>query len=149
MKKILVLAILAAAAPFAVMAATPPAEPTPAATHAKAAKPLHVSHGETFAIKDYLVTGKTTVFDFYSEYCPPCRALGPFLERLHAARPDVAIIKVDINRPGIHGIDWQSPVAREFGLESIPHLKVYNPDGSLNSEGDPARELVGRWIDAL
>ena len=149
MKKFLALGIIAAAAPFATLAAVPPTETAPVSNHAKGVKPLHVSHGETIAIKDYLVPGKTTVFDFYSEYCPPCRALGPYLERLHAQRPDVAVVKVDINRPGIHHIDWQSPVAQEFGLESIPHLKVYNPDGTLNSEGDPARELVGRWIDAL
>ena len=93
-------------------------------------------------LSDYLVPGKTTVFDFYSEYCPPCRAISPRLEKLHATRDDIAVVKVDINRPDIKGIDWQSPVAKEFGLESIPHFKIYGPDGKLKAEGDPAYEMV-------
>jgi thiol-disulfide isomerase/thioredoxin len=151
MKKLLALAVLAAALPIAALAAAPaPENAAPAAdTHAKGTAPLHISHGQTINIKDYLVPGKITVFDFYSEYCPPCRRLSPLLVKLHEGRADVAVVKVDINRPGVAQIDWASPVAQQFGLESIPHLKVYNADGTLNSEGDAARELVVGWIMAL
>jgi thiol-disulfide isomerase/thioredoxin len=116
-------------------------------THAKGDKPIHISHGDEVKLADYLVTGKTTVFDFYSEYCGPCRAIGPRLEKLHETRADIAVVKVDINRPDTKGIDWQSPVAREFGLESIPHFKVYGPDGKLRAEGDPAYEMVMGWLE--
>jgi thiol-disulfide isomerase/thioredoxin len=114
--------------------------------HSKGDKPAHISHGEEVKLADYLVPGKTTVFDFYSEYCPPCRAISPRLEKLHEARSDIAVVKVDINRPDVKGIDWQSPVAKEFGLESIPHFKVYGPDGKLKAEGDPAYEMVEGWL---
>ena len=117
--------------------------------HAKGALPLHISHGQTIVLKDYLVTGKTTIFDFYSDYCPPCRALSPLLEQLHKERTDVAVVKVDINRPGVVGIDWDSPVAHEFGLQLIPNLEVYSPNGALQSQGDDARNLVIGWIQAL
>ncbi len=56
------------------------------------------------------------------------------------------MVKVDINRPGVKGIDWQSPVARQFSLESIPHFKVYGPDGKLQAEGDSAYEMVLGWL---
>ena len=104
--------------------------------HAKAAKPLHISQGTEVKLEDYVVPGKITVFDFYSEFCPPCRALGPRLASLHEKRTDLAVVKVDINRPGIHGIDWKSPVAQEFALHSIPHLSVYGPDGKHLADYD-------------
>jgi thiol-disulfide isomerase/thioredoxin len=114
--------------------------------HAKSAEPIRISHGEPVTLADYLVPGKTTIFDFYSDYCPPCRALKPKLENLHRTHPDVALVVVDINRPGTKGIDWKSPVARQFQLESIPHLAVYGPDGHLQGEGDGAESIVGRLI---
>ncbi len=144
MKKIPVLLALALAAILPARA-----DDAAASQHTKGPLPIHISHGEAIAIKDYLVTGKTTVFDFYSEYCPPCRALGPFLEQLHKGREDIAVVKVDINRPGVEGIDWPSPVAKEFGLDSIPHLEVYAPDGTLRAKDDDARNMVISWIEAL
>jgi thiol-disulfide isomerase/thioredoxin len=116
-------------------------------THAKGDKPLHISFGDEVKLADYLVPGKTTIFDFYSMYCPPCRAISPKLEKLHETRDDIAVVKVDINRPDVKGIDWQSPVAREFGLESIPHFKIFGPDGKLRAEGDPAYEMVSGWVN--
>jgi thiol-disulfide isomerase/thioredoxin len=112
----------------------------------KGPKPAHISQGKEVKLADYLVPGKTTVFDFYSEYCPPCRAIAPRLEELHMTRDDIVVVKVDINRPGVKGIDWQSPVARQYKLQSIPHFKVYDPDGKLQAEGDKAYELVTSWL---
>jgi len=123
-----------------------PLAATAADTHVKGPEPVHISQGQTVTLADYLVPGKITVFDFYSEFCPPCRAIGPRLVKLHQTRDDIAVVKVDINRPGVRGIDWQSPVARQFGLESIPHFKVYGPDGKLQAEGDPAYEMVAGWL---
>ena len=112
----------------------------------KAAKPEHISHGAEVKITDYLVPGKTTIFDFTSQYCPPCRAVAPLLEKLHETRPDVAVVKVDINRPDVKGIDWESPVARQYELQSVPNFKVYSPEGKLVAEGKPASELVYSWL---
>jgi len=109
------------------------------------------------------VPGKTTVFDFTSEYCPPCCGYAEPLHKLHADRADIAVVKVDINRPGVKGIDWKSPVAKQFALHSIPHFKVYGPDGKLIAEdrieygpdGRPTkrdsqgRAIVDKWIAEL
>jgi thiol-disulfide isomerase/thioredoxin len=115
-------------------------------THAKAPTPLRISMGRKVTLADYLVTGKTTVFDFTSEFCPPCRAIAPRLAQLHAKRSDLAVVSVDINQPGVQGIDWKSPVARQFDLHSIPHFKIYGPDGNLVAEGDQARAMINAWI---
>lgn len=115
-------------------------------SHGKGAKPAHIAMGNEVNLADYLVPGKTTIFDFTSEYCPPCRAIAPDLVKLHARRNDVAVVSVDINRPGVEGIDWKSPVARQYAMRSIPHFKVFGPDGKLIAEGNEARRLVTGWF---
>ena len=132
--------------------------------HVKQAEPHHISEGAEVNLNDYLVPGKTVVFDFTSKFCGPCQAYNQPLQDLHAKRADLVVVKVDINRPDVRGIDWQSPVARQFDLHSIPHFKVYGPKGNLLAEdrivfgpdGRPdralssnaGRRLVDGWINA-
>lgn len=129
----------------------------------KGAEPAHISQGQRVDLATEAVPGKTTVFDFTSKYCPPCQGYNEPLAKLHAERADVAVVKVDINRPDVKGIDWKSPVAAQFHLRSIPHFKVYGPDGkllaedkivmgedgSLVSRASPAREMVDGMIAKL
>ena len=103
---------------------------------------LVISHGQRVDLADYLAEGKTTIIDFYSEYCPPCRTIAPLLAKLAAERPDIRVVKVDMNRPGVQGIDWESPVARQFGLTSVPSFKLFGPDKQLIAEGQQATSLV-------
>jgi thiol-disulfide isomerase/thioredoxin len=112
----------------------------------KAATPARIAGGQKVTLADYAVAGKTTIFDFTSQYCPPCRAIAPALHKLHAERADIAVVEVDVNRPGVDTIDWSSPVAQQYGLHSIPHFKVYGPDGKLKAEGDAAYELVASML---
>jgi len=108
----------------------------------KSATVARIAHGQEVNLRDYVVPGKTTIFDFTSEGCPPCRAIAPLLHKLHANRADIVVVEVDLNRPGVHGIDWESPVALQYHLESIPHFKVFGPNGKLQAEGDEARGQV-------
>ena len=122
-------------------------------THTKGAEPAHIAQGQTVNLADYVVPGKTTIFDFTSKYCPPCQAYNEPLLALHKQRADIAIVKVDINRPDVKGIDWKSPVAQQYGMNSIPHFKIYGPDGKLVAEDTtrpgPAREKVNAMISEL
>lgn len=114
----------------------------PANAAPKSPTPARIAHGQSVNIQDYVARGRTTIFDFTSEYCPPCRAIAPRLHKLHADRADIVVVEVDINRPGMQGIDWGSPVAKQFQLQSIPHFKIYSPSGQLQAEGDEAYGLV-------
>ncbi|MGQ9730423.1 MAG: TlpA family protein disulfide reductase [Candidatus Zipacnadales bacterium] len=105
-----------------------------------------ISHGAEVELAEYVVKGKHTIFDFYSDGCPPCRELAPKLEALAERREDICLVVVDINRPGKRGIDWDSPVARQYQLESIPHLRIYGPEGEEIARGDEARSRVERWL---
>jgi hypothetical protein len=58
-------------------------------------------------------------------------------------------VKVDINRPEIHRIDWESPVAEQYELRSLPYFKIYSPEGKLLVEGQEARQVVDNWLMRL
>lgn len=98
--------------------------------------------GEEIDIEKLLQAGKTTIFDFYSEYCPPCRKISPALAKLDAQRKDIVVVKININRKGVQGIDWNSPVARQYGLRSIPHFVIYDSTGYRTHEGEEAYQQV-------
>jgi thiol-disulfide isomerase/thioredoxin len=104
---------------------------------------VEVAHGGEIDIMEYVVPGKTTVVDFFSPYCPPCMELKPKLERLAEARDGVNLVLVNINRPEREGsIDFASPVAKQYGIRSVPHVAVYGVEGELLGEGEEAYALL-------
>ncbi|HUG52883.1 MAG TPA: cation transporter [Vicinamibacteria bacterium] len=70
------------------------------------------------------VQGKYTVFDIYADWCGPCRTVDEHLRTVVAARPDVAVRKLDL-------VDFDSPLAGELGsrLEALPYVVVFTPSG--------------------
>ena len=117
----------------------------------KGATPAVISHGAEITLADNLVKGKVTVFDFFSKDCPPCMRLAPALEILHAKRDGIAVVEVDIDRPGpgIKRPDLASPVAQQFKLRTLPHIKIYGADGKLIAEDARATDVLLIWLDVL
>ena len=102
--------------------------------------------GQTLEVKSLLVKGKTTLIDFHSPFCPPCVELAPIMAKLAAKRSDLAIKKVNINRPEVKGIDWGSPLAQQHQIRQVPYFMIFNPKGKLVAEGREATEMVGSWL---
>lgn len=98
--------------------------------------------GERADLEKLVVSGKTTIFDFYSDYCPPCRVISPRLEELDRKRDDIVVVKMNINRTNVRGIDWNSPLARQHNLRSIPYFIIYDSSGQLSHAGGSAWQLV-------
>jgi len=69
-----------------------------------------------------LVADKFTVFDVYADWCGPCRDVDKKLREIVAKRPDVAVRKLSV-------LDFDSPLAQELGIEMLPHVIVYTPEG--------------------
>jgi thiol-disulfide isomerase/thioredoxin len=94
-----------------------------------------ITHGREVDLEDHLVPGKFVLFDFYADWCGPCRSLEPKLLDLAGRHDDrLALRKVDI-------INWDSAVARQYRLSSIPYLVLYGPDGNRLAAGDAGSVL--------
>ncbi len=83
-----------------------------------------ISHGAQVNINQHLALGNVTVVDFYADWCGPCRQLSSSLEQMARTDPEIALRKIDI-------VNWKTPVARQFNVNSIPQVNVYNRAGSL------------------
>lgn len=95
--------------------------------------------GKRVEISSLLVPGKVTVVDFYADWCGPCRAMSPALEGLATQDPDVYLRKVDI-------VNWESDVATQYGLRSIPNVRVYDRRGRLVGEPTASVPAVARFV---
>ena len=100
------------------------------------------TEGQKIELSSHLIEGKLNIIDFYSEFCPPCKAIAPALERLAQNDPNVVVGTLDINRPKVRGIDWSSPLAQQYKLRGIPHFKIYDAEGKLVAEGREAKMKV-------
>lgn len=89
-----------------------------------------ITHGDAIKVDDHLESGRLVVFDFYADWCGPCRKLTPELEKLVKLYPNqIALKKVDI-------IKWGTPVAKQFDIRSIPYLEVYDEKGRQKLKGN-------------
>ena len=79
--------------------------------------------GEDVDITAHLVPGKVTVFDFYADWCGPCRQVDREMRSILAS-PDVALRKINV-------VDWGSPVAARYlkRVSALPYVIVYGVNG--------------------
>lgn len=89
---------------------------------------LIAARGEAVEVTDHLVPGKFTVVDFYADWCPSCRTLSPYLERVARARDEVVLRKVNV-------VNWSTPVVAKYRVTALPYLQMYDPGGKLIADG--------------
>lgn len=102
--------------------------------------------GSEVHLADYVQADQITIFDFYSKYCPPCLKISPFLKELDEKRDDIIVFKIDINRNNVRGIDFRSPVSKQYGLKFVPHFVIYNKVGEQTLNGRPAYNRVMQML---
>ena len=76
---------------------------------------------------EVLKTDGKVIVDFWAEWCGPCHAVSPVLDRI-ADEHDVKLVKVNI--------DEQQDLAQRYGVASIPFMVLFEG-------GEPKAQAIG------
>ena len=115
---------------------------------------------EKKSLSDFVGKGKVMLVDFWSPWCPPCKAEIPNIkavwEKYHGDDFDVLSVAVweesrrmdwhnTIDTAAFYGMKWlqlnnghQEPAAI-YGIEGIPHMILFDKDGTILKRGDDLR----------
>jgi thiol-disulfide isomerase/thioredoxin len=99
-------------------------EPLPALAQGADLRKLSEAGEDVPELGAHAVQGKVTVFDFYADWCPPCRKVDAHMYGLLNGRTDVAYRKLNV-------VSWDTPLAKRYlgGVPNLPFVVVYGKDG--------------------
>jgi thioredoxin 1 len=79
---------------------------------------------------EVLRSEQPVLVDFWAEWCGPCHAVAPILDRIVAEHPELKLVKVNI--------DEEQGLANRYGVASIPMIMLFR-DGERTAESVGAR----------
>ena len=83
---------------------------------------------ETFE-QEVINSDRPVLVDFWAEWCGPCHAVAPVLDRIAAEREnELKLVKVNI--------DQQQELSQRYGVASIPTMILFK-------DGEPSAAVIG------
>ncbi len=79
---------------------------------------------------EVLESEQPVLVDFWAPWCGPCRVVAPVLEEIASERPDLRIVKLNI--------DENQQTAASFDVLSIPTLILFKG-------GQPVKKVIGAY----
>jgi thioredoxin 1 len=77
---------------------------------------------------EVLQSEQPVIVDFWAEWCGPCHAVAPVLDKIVEEHPEYKLVKINI--------DEQPALAGRYGIQSIPTMIVFK-------NGEPAAAALG------
>lgn len=91
-------------------------------------------------LRERLGNGRPIVADFTADWCPPCRALAPELDKLEANYgSDIDFVKIDV--------DENPQLTQDLGVMGVPTVVHFSADGeelARSTGAMPAPALAAR-----
>jgi thioredoxin 1 len=78
--------------------------------------------------EEVIQSEQAVLVDFWAEWCGPCHAVAPVLDRIVDEHEDVKLVKVNI--------DEEQGLAQRYGVASIPTMILFKA-------GEPAAAAIG------
>jgi thioredoxin 1 len=78
--------------------------------------------------QEVLKSDKPVIVDFWAEWCGPCHAVAPVLDKIAGEHDELRLVKVNI--------DEEPELAQRYGIVSIPTMVLFK-------DGEPAAAAIG------